>query len=44
MLYQQFGRKKVPEDYLQVKIIKYLGYKVNVKAVPIFHSIFFPIY
>ena len=29
---------------MQVDIPSWLGFKVNVKAIPIFHSLFFPIY
>jgi hypothetical protein len=39
-----FGDKKVFMDFLLVITIYDIGYKINIKAIPIFHSIFFPVY
>lgn len=44
MPFPPFGKIKGSKDSFQVKIYLTSGYKVNVKAIPIFHSIFFPLY
>lgn len=44
MLWAPSGKRKASEDFIVVTIWSTLGYRTNVVAVPIFHSLFFTLY
>lgn len=44
MLWRWYGNRKDLKDSILVPTILNVGYKVNVKAIPLFHALFFPIY